>query len=169
MAPPRKKSLQEVLRERRAATPLVSERELREREAARERAELERRAAALVARWREGRTAVDAEGKLAPELYRAVHAASPSAYFASRHWARRARAQRAAAATCEVARCEKTEQLCARLVDARAVGAEQPDADLVTLCDSCWARSVKLERELGRLPTRARAARARPRASPLHT
>ena len=167
MAPPRKKSLQEVLRERRAATPLVSERELREREAARERAELERRAAALVARWREGRTQSTRRGS-SPELYRAVHAASPSAYFASRHWARRARAQRAAAATCEVARCEKTEQLCARLVDARAVGAEQPDADLVTLCDSCWARSVKLERELGRLPTRAEP-RARPRASPLHT
>ena len=168
MAPPRKKSLQEVLRERREATPLVSERELREREAARERAELERRAEELVARWREGRTAVDADGKLTPELYRAVHAASPPAYFASRQWARRTRAQRNAVPSCEVERCGGTEGLRAQLVDVRAVGAEEPEAHLVTLCDWCGRRAVKLERELGRLPTRAEL-RALDPERPLYT
>ena len=168
MASSRKKSLQEVLRERRAATPLVSERELREREAARERAELEHRAAALVARWREGRTAVDKEGKLAPELYRAVHAASPPAYFASRHWSRRSRAQRTAVPSCEVERCGGTDGLRAHLVDVRVVGAEQPEDHLVTLCDSCGRRAVKLEHELGRLPTRAEL-RALDPERPLYT
>ena len=66
MAQPRKKSLQDVLRERRAAAPLLSARELREREAARRREEVEREAARLVARWRAERTAVDADGKLSP-------------------------------------------------------------------------------------------------------
>lgn len=155
MAPPRKKSLQEVLRERRAATPLLSARELREREAARNREKLEREAAALVHRWRDRRTAIDVDGKLAPEVYRAVHAVSPPAYFASRHWSRRAHAQRTAVPSCEVDRCGGTEGLGARLVDVRSVGAEQPQADLVTLCDACGRRAVKLERELGRLPSRA--------------
>ena len=168
MAPPRKKSLQEVLRERRTASPLLSARELGEREAARERAELERQAAALVARWREGRTAVDADGKLAPELYRAVHAASPPAYFASRHWSRRSRAQRTAVPACEVVRCGSTDELHAQLVDVRAVGAEQPEADLATLCDSCGRRAVKLEQELGRLPTRAELRELEP-GRPLYT
>jgi hypothetical protein len=133
----------------------VSEKELREREAARQRAELEHRAAALVARWREGRTAVDKEGKLAPELYRTVHAACPQAYFASRHWSRRSGAQRTAMPSCEVTRCGRSEELRAQLVDVRAVGAEQPEDHLLTLCDSCARRAVKLEQELGRLPTRA--------------
>ena len=168
MSASRKKSLQEVLRERRSATPLLSAHELRERELARQREELEREAAALVAR-REGKgTPVDSDGKLAPELYRAVFAASPPAYFATRHWSRRSRAQRTAVPACEVARCGQTEGLRAQLVDPRAVGAEQPGTDLLTLCESCARRAVKRERELGRLPTRAELRELDP-GRPLYT
>ena len=168
MSAPRRKSLQEVLRDRRAATPLLSPSELRERQLAREREELEREAATLVARWRDRRTPVDRNGKLTAELYRAVFAASPHAYFASRHWSRRSRSQRAAVAACEVRRCGRTEELRAQLVDVRSVGAEQPEADLVTLCDSCRRRAVKLEQELGRLPTRAELVELDP-DRPLYT
>jgi hypothetical protein len=168
MATPRKKSLQEVLRERRAATPLLTARALRERELARAREELEREAAALVARRAADGAPVDAGGKLAPELYAAVYAASPAAYFASRHWSRRSRAQRAAVPACEVARCGQTDGLRAQLVEPRAVGAERPETDLVTLCDSCAGRALKLERELGRLPTRAELRELDP-GRPLYT
>jgi hypothetical protein len=155
MPPPRKKrSLQDVLRERRAAAPLLSARELRERELARQREQVEHEAAALARRWREHRSAVDGGGKLAPDVYRAVFATDRAAYFASRHWSRRSRAQRAASSACEVTRCARTEELRAHHLDRGAVGAEQPGRDLITLCEPCRRRALKLEQELGRLPGR---------------
>jgi hypothetical protein len=154
MAQPKKKSLQDVLRERRAAAPLLSARELREREAARRREEVEGEAARLVARWRAERTAVDAEGKLSPAIYTAVFAASRTAYLASKHWTRRSSTQRKAMPACEVARCGKTDGLRAYHVSHDALGAERA-GDLVTLCERCLRRAVKLEQELGRPGTRA--------------
>jgi hypothetical protein len=162
MPPPKKRSLQDVLRERRAAAPLLNARELRERELARNREELERAAAALVDRRRELGTAVDAGERLTPELYRAVFAADASAYFTSKHWSRRSRAQRAAAPACEVERCGRVEELHVHLLDRGAVGLEEPGRDVITLCDSCRRRAVKLEQELGRLPTHAELRRLDP-------
>jgi hypothetical protein len=69
---------------------------------------------------------------------------------------------------CEVARCGRTDGLRAQLVEPRAVGAERPETDLVTLCDSCAGRAVKLERELGRLPTRGELRELDP-GRPLYT
>lgn len=154
MAQPRKKSLQDVLRERRAAAPLLSARELREREAARRREEIEREAAGLVARWRADGTAVDADGKLSQAVHAAVFAASRPAYLASKHWSRRTSAQRKATPACEVARCGKSEALHIHHVSHGALGAERA-VDLITLCERCLRRAVKLERELGRPGTRA--------------
>ena len=154
MAQPKKKSLQDVLRERRAAAPLLSARELREREAARRREEVEQEAARLVARWRAKRTAVDADGKLSPAIYAAIFASSRTAYLASKHWSRRSSAQRKAVPACEVALCGKTEGLRAHLVSHDALGAERA-GDLITLCERCLRRAVKLERELSRPGTRA--------------
>jgi hypothetical protein len=154
VAQPKKKSLQDVLRERRAAAPLLSSRELREREAARRREEVEREASSLVARWRAERTVVDAGGKLSPAVYAAVFASSRPAYLASKHWSRRSSAQRKATPACEVARCEKTERLHAHHVSYDAIGAEGA-GDLITLCERCLRRAVKLERELSRPGTRA--------------
>src|SRR6185436_16889864 len=154
MAQPRKKSLQDVLRERRTAAPLLSARELREREAARRREEVEREAAGLVARWRADRMPVDADGKLNEAVYAAVFSVSRPAYLASKHWSRRSSAQRKAAPACDVARCGRSEGLHAHHISHGALGAERA-ADLVTLCERCLRRAVKLERELGRPGTRA--------------
>jgi hypothetical protein len=150
MPPPRKKSLQDVLRERRTATPLLGVHELRAREAARKRKELDRRARELVERWRGRRTPVDVDGKLTPELYGAVFAADRRAYYKSRHWARRARAQRDRTPLCEVRRCGRTDGLRAYALDREALGQELPERDLATLCDSCLRRALKLEQERGR-------------------
>ena len=147
MPPPRKRSLQDVLRERRAAAPLLGVHELRERERVRQREELERRALELVDRRRDRRTAVDAEGKLTPELYRAVFAVDRGAYYRSRHWSRRMRAQRERRPACEVSRCGRTDDLRAYLLERDAIGAEIPEQDLATLCESCLRRAVKLEQE----------------------
>ena len=154
MAQPRKKSLQDVLRERRAAAPLLSARELREREAARRREELEREAARLVARWRGERTVIDADGKLSPAVYAAVFESSRPAYLASKHWSRRSLAQRKAMPACEVARCGRSDGLHAYLLNHEALGAERA-ADLITLCERCLRRAVKIERERSRPGTRA--------------
>jgi hypothetical protein len=161
MAQPRKKSLQDVLRERRTATPLLSPRELREREATRRREEVEREAARLVARWRADRTPVDAGGKLSQAVYAAVFAANRPAYLASKHWSRRSSAQRKATPACEVARCGKSDGLHAGHVSHGALGAERA-ADLITLCERCLRRAVKLEREVGRPGTRAELQRLDP-------
>ena len=155
MAQPRKKSLQDALRERRQAAPLLTARQLRDREAARRRTELEAEAARLVARWRDERTAVDSEGKLEPAVYAAVFAASRPAYLASKHWSRRSSAQRKATPQCEVALCGTPDALRAHHLDHEALGAERAGHDLVTLCDRCLRRAVKLERARGRPATRA--------------
>lgn len=150
MPPPRKKSLQEVLRDRRAAAPLLGVHELRARETTRRQEELARQARALVERWRGRRTPVDADGKLAPELYRAIFAADRRAYYKSRHWARRTRSQRDRTPLCEVKRCGRNDGLRAYALDRDVLGEEQPERDLATLCDSCLRRALKLEQERGR-------------------
>ena len=150
MAKRRDNSLQNVLRARRDAKPLLTPHELRLREAARRREDEERRrqeladeAARLVGRRRR----VDADGRLSTELYRAVFALDPEAYFASAHWYRRAKAQLADASACE--RCGAPGDR-VRHLHHDAIGEERPGRDLVTLCDGCDRRARRRERGLGR-------------------
>lgn len=155
VSPPKKKSLQDVLRERRQAAPLLTARQLREREATRLREEIAREASQLLDRRHRARTPVDADGKLTPDLYRAIFATSRSAYYESKHWSRRSRAQRTLTPHCEVARCGKPEELCAHHLNHDTLGEELAGRDLVTLCERCQRRAVKLEQERGRPGTRA--------------
>ena len=150
----RKKSLHDVMRERRAAKPLLSVRELQLREAARRRDEIDTLANERVERWRVRRKSVDAEGKLDPAVYGAIFALSRPAYYGSRHWSRRSRAQLGLTPFCEVARCGRDAQLRARHLDYDALGGEQAGRDLVTLCGACLGRALKREDELGRPATR---------------
>jgi hypothetical protein len=150
----RKKSLHDVLRERRAAKPLLSVRELQLREAARRRDEEDTLARERVERWLRQGKPVDAEGKLGPAVYRAVFARSRPAYEGSRHWSRRARAQLELAAACEVERCGAVDDLRVRHLRHDAVGEEQAGRDLITVCEGCASRAIKRERELGRPATR---------------
>jgi hypothetical protein len=154
MAPPKKKSLQDVLRERRQAAPLLTARELREREATRRREEVAQAVSRLLDRRHHARTPVDADGKLALELYRAIFASSRSAYYESRHWSRRSRAQRKATPACEVVRCGKSDGLRVHHLNHAALGEELAGRDLVTLCERCLGRARKLEQEYGRPATR---------------
>ena len=147
-----KKSLQDVLRERREAPSLLSPAEAAQREAARRRAEIGAEAAAALERWREGRSP-DARGKLAPAVYAALHRLSPEAYGASGHWSRRAKAQLVHAPACEVERCGATDGAAHHLTHA-TLGEEEPGRDLITLCESCHRRARKLGAELGRVPRR---------------
>jgi hypothetical protein len=158
----RKKSLQDVLRERRETKPLVGVKELRLREAERRRQELESLARERVERWRREGMPVDADGKLEPELYRAVFARSPDAYFSGRHWSRRSRAQLGLSAICAVERCDREADLVARHLGYEAVGEEQAGRDLITLCTGCLARARRLEEELGRAPQRDELRRLDP-------
>lgn len=146
----RKKSLHDVLRERRAAKPLLSVRELQLREAARRRDEIEALVAERLERWRARAKSVDAEGKLDPAVYRAVFARSRDAYYGSRHWTRRARAQLELAPACEVERCGRDTDLGVRHLHYDALGAERAGSDLITLCEGCTGRARKREQELGR-------------------
>ena len=150
----RKKSLHDVLRERRAAKPLLDVRELQLREAARRREEAEATAHELVKRWRVRPKSVDAEGKLPPAVYRGIFARSRRAYYDSRHWSRRSRVQLGLTPFCEVARCGRAVDLRAHHLNHDALGEEQPGRDLITLCDGCLRRAHKLEEELGRPGTR---------------
>lgn len=150
----RKKSLHDVLRERRAAKPLVSVRELQLREAARRRDEEDAIARERLERWLRQGKPVDAEGKLAPGVYRAIFARSRPAYEGSRHWSRRARAQLEVTAACEVERCGAVDDLRVRHLHHDSLGEEQPGRDLITLCDGCASRAIKREREVGRPGTR---------------
>ncbi|HUQ22883.1 MAG TPA: hypothetical protein VM049_07690 [Gaiellaceae bacterium] len=150
----RKKSLHDVLRERRAAAPLLSVRELQLREAARRREEEADLARDRVERWRLQQKSVDAEGKLATAVYRAVFGLSRPAYFGSRHWSRRSRAQLELTAACEVVRCGAVDDLRARHVNYESLGEEQAGSDLITLCGSCLSRAIKWEQEAGRPATR---------------
>jgi hypothetical protein len=150
----RKKSLHDVLRERRAAKPLLSVRELQLREAARRRDEEEALAHERVERWRLRQKSVDAEGKLAPAVYQAIFRRSRRAYYGSRHWTRRSRAQVELTSFCEVERCGRTDELRARHLHYDTLGDERPERDLITLCDGCLRRALKREEELGRPGTR---------------
>jgi hypothetical protein len=159
----RKKSLHDVLRERRAAKPLLSVRELQLREASRRRDEEEALAQERVERWRLRQKSVDAEGKLAPAVYRAVFARSRRAYYGSRHWSRRSRSQLELTPLCEVVRCGEAVDLRARHLQYDALGEEQAGRDLITLCDGCLSRAVKREEELGRPGTREELRELDPR------
>jgi 5-methylcytosine-specific restriction endonuclease McrA len=150
----RKKSLHDVLRERRAAKPLLSVKELRQREASRRSEEAEAVANERVERWQLRQKSVDAEGKLAPEVYRAVFARNRRAYYGSRHWSRRTRAQLGLTSFCEVAGCRRADELQVRQLHYDAVGEEQAGRDLITLCQGCMTRAHKREQELGRPPAR---------------
>ena len=152
--PNRKKSLHDVLRERRAAKPLLSVRELQLREGARRREEAEALAQERVERWRLRQKSVDAEGKLDPAIYRVIFARSRPAYYGSRHWSRRSRAQLGLTPSCEVERCDRAVDLRVRHLHYDALGEEQAGRDLITLCDGCLSRALKREEELGRPGTR---------------
>jgi len=146
----RKKSLHDVLRERRAAKPLLSVMELQLREAVRRRDEAEALAQERVERWQLRQKSVDAEGKLAPEVYRAVFARNRRAYYGSRHWSRCSRAQLVLTSFCEVERCRRPDELQVRQLHDDAVGEERAGRDLITLCQGCVRRAHKREQELGR-------------------
>jgi hypothetical protein len=161
-----KKSLQQVLRERRAATPLLSPVEASQREAARRREAVEAAAAEALARWRDGRSP-DGRGKLPVEVYRALHALGSAAYYASGHWSRRVRAQLAHAPACEVAACRSAVDPGAHHLTHAALGEEQPGRDLITLCDGCQRRARKLGQDLARVPTREEVVALDP-AAPLY-
>jgi len=150
----RKKSLHDVLRARRAAKPLLSVRELQLREAARRRDKAEALATDRLERWRQRQKSVDAEGKLAPEVYRLIFRQSRPAYYGSRHWSRRSRTQLGVTSCCEVERCGREEELRVRHLNFDALGEEQAGRDLITLCDGCLTRAQKREEELGRPGTR---------------
>lgn len=161
-----KKSLQQVLRERRGAQRLLSPAEVAQREAARRREELEAEAAAAFDRWRDGRSP-DGRGKLPPDVYRRLFELSPAAYDATSHWSRRVRAQLAFAAACEVVRCARADEVDAHHLSHEAIGEEEPGRDLITLCAGCHRRARRLGQELGRVPTRAEVVALDP-AAPLY-
>jgi hypothetical protein len=158
-----KKSLQDVLRARRGATPLVSRAEAANREASRRRAEIEAAATAAVERWRSGKS-VDGRAKLPPEVYVEVFARSPAAYRESAHWVRKTRAQLALAPRCEVTRCGKDAGVAAYHLHHDTLGGEQPGVDLITLCPGCHRRVERLGRQLARVPSRAEIAGLDPSA-----
>ncbi|MBA3788535.1 MAG: hypothetical protein H0X21_07560 [Actinobacteria bacterium] len=151
------------MRARRQAKPLLTMEELRLREVERERAEIESEAARLVERRRQAATTVDADGALTPAVYRAIFALEPGAYYASRHWTRRTKAQRATAPQCEVERCVERDQLRVQHLSHRALGEEQVNIDLITLCDPCRRRADKHARDRGRLLSRAEIVKLDPR------
>ena len=161
-----KKSLQQVLRERREAAPLLKPVELSQREAARRREEVEAAAVEALGRWREGRSP-DGRGKLSAPVYRRLFELSSAAYFASGHWSRRARAQLVLAPACEVAACGGGADLDAHQLSHDALGAEEPGRDLISLCAGCLRRARKLGGALGRVPTRAEVVALDP-AAPLY-
>jgi hypothetical protein len=158
-----KRSLQDVLRARREAAPLVTAGEAARREAARRREGVTAAAVEALERFRDGRSP-DGSRKLEPEVYAELFRLSPPAYYASAHWSRRARAQLAAAPACEVAACGATAGAAARHLSHDAIGAEQPGRDLVTLCPACHRRAEKLGRRLGRVPAREELVALDPRA-----
>jgi hypothetical protein len=158
-----RRSLQDVLRARREAAPLVTAGEAARREAARRREGVTAAAVEALERFRDGRSP-DGSGKLEPAVYAELFRLSPRAYYASGHWSRRARAQLAAARVCEVEACGAATGVAAHLLDDDAVGAEQPGRDLITLCPACHRRAEKLGRRLGRVTTREELVALDPRA-----
>lgn len=161
-----KRSLHDVLRERRGSSQLLSPVEASRREAARRREAVEAAAAEALARWHDGRSP-DGRGKLAPEVYAALFALSSGAYYGSGHWARRVRAQLALAPACEVERCGSPEEVGVQHLNHAALGEEQPGRDLITLCDGCHRRARKRGQDLARVPTREELVSLDP-AAPLY-
>lgn len=161
-----KKTLQDVLRERRGSTRLLGPVEASQRAAARRREAVEAAAHDALARWRDGRSP-DGRVKLDPEVYRRLFALSSEAYYGSGHWSRRARAQLAFAPACEVEACRAAEGVEAHHLSHDALGSEQPGRDLITLCDRCHRRARKLGRDLGRVPAREELVALDP-AAPLY-
>lgn len=161
-----KKSLQQVLRERRVAKPLLSPVEASRREAARRREAIEAAAAEAVARWRAGRSP-DGRAKLPVDVYRALFALSSAAYYASGHWTRKARAQLALAPVCEVAACRSAVDVAAHHLTHATLAEEQPGRDVITLCDGCHRRARKLGQDLARVPSREEIVALDP-AAPLY-
>lgn len=164
--PNRKKTLQDVLRERRTGQRLLSPAEVANREASRRREELELEASEAVARWRDGKS-VDGRGKLPQAVYRRIFELSSAAYYAGGHWSRRARAQLALAPACEVAACGSTAGAAAHHLTHATLGAEEAGRDLITLCEACNRRVRKLGRDLARVPTREEVVALDP-AAPLY-
>lgn len=160
---PGKRSLQDVLRERRGARPLVGIVEASRRETLRRREEIQKVAAEALARWRDGRSP-DGRGKLPVEVYRALFELSSAAYYASGHWSRRARAQLALAPACEVASCGSTAGAGAHHLTHDTLGEEEAGRDLITLCEACHRRARKLGRDLARVPTREEVVSVDPSA-----
>lgn len=163
---PAKRTLQDVLRERRGARQLVGVVEASRRETLRRHDETRRIAAEAVARWREGRSP-DGRSRLSVEVYREVFALSSEAYYASGHWARRTRAQLARAPACEVVACGSTVDVAVHHLTHDALGEEQPSRHLVTLCDGCYKRVRKLGRSLARVPAREEVVALDP-AAPIY-
>lgn len=161
-----KKTLQDVLRERRGSTRLVSPVEASQRAVARRREAVEAAAQDALTRWRDGRSP-DGRVKLDPEVYRRLFALSSEAYYGSGHWSRRVRAQLAFAPACEVEACRAAEGVEAHHLSHDALGSEQPGRDLITLCDSCHRRARKLGQALGRVPAREELVALDP-AAPLY-
>lgn len=161
-----KKSLQDVLRERRGSTRLVSPVEASQREVARRREAVEAAAQDALERWRDGRSP-DGRGKLPAEVYRRLHALASEAYYASGHWARRVRAQLAFAPVCEVDACGAAEGVEAHHLTHGALGEELPGRDLISLCGGCHRRARKLGQDLRRVPTREELVALDP-AAPLY-
>jgi hypothetical protein len=167
MSRPRDRSLQEAMRARRQAKPLLTVEELRKREAERAQTALESEAARLVELWRREGTPVDAAGNLEPPLYRAIFALGSGAYHAGRHWARRVKAQLSASPACEVERCGEATELRVHRLSRRAVGEERVGVDLITLCEGCLRRADRRRRSADRALTRAELVQLDP-ARPLY-
>ena len=167
MSRPRDRSLQEAMRARRQAKPLLTVEELRKREAERGQAALESEATGLVELWRQDSKPIDRSGALAAAVYKAIFALERDAYFASRHWARRTKAQLASAAACEVVRCGARTELGVLHLNHRSLGEEQVGVDLITLCEGCLRRADRKRRSAGRALTRNELLKLDP-ARPLY-
>jgi hypothetical protein len=167
MSRPRDRSLQEAMRARRQAKPLLTVEELRRREAERAQTALESEAARLVELWRREGTPVDAAGNLEPPLFRGIFALDSGAYDAGRHWARRVKAQLSASPACEVERCGEATELRVHRLSHRAFGEERAGVDLITLCEGCLRRADRRRRSADRALTRAELVQLDP-ARPLY-
>ena len=162
MTKPRDRTLQEAMRARRQAKPLLTVEELRQREAEREQSATQDEAGRLVELWRRTGARVDAGGALPPSLYRAIFALDRDAYDGSGHWARRTKGQLAAATGCEVERCDKRTDLTVCHIGRPSPGEERVSVDLVALCDPCGRRKNRKSRALSRPLTRGEIVKLDP-------
>ena len=168
MAPPKKKSLQDVLRERRAAAPLLSAPRAAgarsEPPAGGGRAGSRRPRGALASGAHRGRRGREARAR--PSTPPSSHRAGLRTWRAStgRAAPRRSGRRRLPAKSHG---CGKSEGLQAHLLTHDALGEEVVGRDLMTLCEGCLRRAVKLEQERGRAGDARRAEGARSRAAAL--